>query len=188
MDEDKARVAFYASTYLDKEYDIAVTDQFRAHFNSLEHQEYTLAGYYSDERNIASNERRHGVMQLLKDARDGKIDWVLTYNAERLALNHNNLVEIVRRLKLSGVEVYSQIGASEPLSVQLADDIYTAEQEAIYKEAMAWESYWDEQMEIAEQDYPQSDFNEAAHGHMPTQSLQASSTLQVQSQDNRPEV
>ena len=154
--EDKSRVAFYASTYLDKEHDIAVTDQFRVLHNRIEHDENKLAGYYSDERNIASTERRHGIMQLLKDAHAGKIDWVITYDADRLALNHDNLIEIVRRLKLCGVEVYSLIGAAEPLSAQLAEDIHAAEQEAIYKEAMAWERYWDSHMEIAEQDYASS--------------------------------
>ena len=148
---DKSRVAFYVSTYLDKEHDIAVKDQFRALHNRLERQDYAFAGYYSDERFIASAERRHGAMQLLKDARDGKIDWVLIYDTPRLALNHDNLVEIVRRLKISAVEVYSCIGAAEPLSVQLADEILIAEQEAIYKQAMKWESYWDAQMDIAAQ-------------------------------------
>lgn len=153
MKTNKSRVAFYASTYLDKAYDIGIKEQFRALYNRLDRQEFELAGYYSDERHVASPERRHGVMQLLKDAHAGKLDWVLSYDADRLALNHDNLVEIVRRLKTSGVDVYSCIGAAEPLRVQLADDILTAEQEAIFKEAMAWESYWDAQMEIAEQDY-----------------------------------
>ncbi len=163
------RYAFYASKYLDKDFEVPIKEQFRGCYQKLDRHEYEHVGYYSDTRHIASPNRRRGVMNLLRDARAGKFDVLMTNDIERLALNRGNLLEIVRRLKCTGVEVYTCIGNGEPLSQQLADEIYNIEQETIFKAAMEWEKYWDDQMELAESDYPQDspqqfEFGQAVEG------------------------
>jgi site-specific DNA recombinase len=161
---DKDKIAFYASLYVDKDFEVPIKEQFEICDSKLSWHDDELAGYYSDERTIASSNPRCGLMRMLRDAKDGKIDSILTTDIDRLALNDKNLVEIVRRLKSSGVEVYTSTDLDQPLSQLLAADIYAVEQEAIFQETMAWERYWDAQMELAESDYPQH-HNQQAHPH-----------------------
>lgn len=152
----KDRYAFYASLYLDKENEISLTKQFGFCYRQLDEKDGEFIGYYSDKREIASPNRRSGLMNLLRDAKAGKFEYVLVNDINRLGLNRDNLLEVVRRLKVLSVEVYCCLGQKQPLSVQLAEEIHAAEQEKAFQAAMAWERYWDEQMEVAEQDYRQA--------------------------------
>ena len=167
------RYVFYASKYLDKDFEVPIKEQFRGCYQKLSNHEYEHVGYYSDTRTVASPNRRSGVMNLLRDARQNKFDILLTSDIERLALNRQNLLEIVRRLSAAGVEVYTYIGDGQPLSQQFAHEIYMAEEEAIFRASQEWEQYWDAQMELAESDYPkdsdQQNIFEQAAGSMKAQ-------------------
>lgn len=185
------RIAFYASQYLDKDFEVPIKAQFRGCYTKLGRHEYEHVGYYSDKRHIASPNRRKGVLNLLHDAKEGKFDVVLISDIERMALNRDNLLKIVQRLKLSGVEVYTCIGDGQPLSQHFADEIHMDAQETQFRAEMEWESYWDKQMELADLDYPQdssqqSTFGQAAKGeeaHMPPPNIGAASQHQAPNQD-----
>ena len=161
MDNDKKRIAFYASYYLDKDHEIALKAQYRVCFNYLARLDYDFAGYYSDTRSIASPAKREGLMKMLRAARDGKLDQILIYEAERLALNPNNLYEIIRRFDALGTQIFTCIGGAAPLSSEFADAIMRAEQEAIFNAAMAWELYWDAQMKLSEDDENAHDISQS---------------------------
>ncbi len=163
------RVAFYASFYKDKNCENSIKSQYRACHVKLERHDYEVAGYYSDQRYISAPNRRDGLLRLLQDARAGKIDYVMTYNAERLALNQDNLCKIAHSLKLADVNAYTCIGDGKSLSQRFEDEIQEAEQEAIFRMAMEWEKRMDSQIELEFGEHPdlsppQSDFTGAAQG------------------------
>lgn len=137
------RYAFYACHYIDREGEIPFNRQYRYCYQKLEGEAYEFCGYYSDKRYIASERRRNGLMQLLKDCQDGKFDRVLMNDINRMALNRDNLVEIVRRFQHAGVEIYLNLGKAAPLSIQLADEIRRAEDEEMFLAAQEWEARQD---------------------------------------------
>lgn len=68
--------------------------------------EWILAGIYSDHGiSGTSKDKRKGLLQMLEDARAGKIDLILTKSISRLARNTVDLLEITREMKSLGVEI-----------------------------------------------------------------------------------
>lgn len=134
------RYAFYACTYLDKENELPSNRQYRYCYQRLEGTEFEFAGYFSDKRYMASDRRRFGLLKMMKAAEEGQFNKILMNDINRMALNRDNLVEIVRRFKHVGVEVYTNLGKAAPLSWQLAEEIRLAEEDEVYLAAQEWEA------------------------------------------------
>lgn len=161
------RYAFYACTYLDKENELPSNRQYRYCYQKLEGTQYEFAGYFSDKRYMASDRRRFGLLKMMKAAEEGQFNKILMNDINRMALNHDNLIEIVRRFKHVGVEVYTNLGKAAPLSWQLAEEIRLAEEEEVYLAAQEWEAQQDNLFEdyVSHQESAQqSEFGQAAIG------------------------
>ena len=68
--------------------------------------DWEYAGVYSDESKTGTRDDRPEFQRLLTDCRNGKVDIVLTKSISRFARNTVTLLEVVRELKLLGVDVY----------------------------------------------------------------------------------
>lgn len=81
--------------------------------------EWIFSGIYSDHGiSGTSKDKRKGLLQMLEDARAGKIDLILTKSISRLARNTVDLLEITREMKSLGVEIFFE---KENLSNLTAD-------------------------------------------------------------------
>lgn len=169
------RVAFYACHYSDKKFDVPVKEQFRACHVKLEqnHQQYE-ASYYSDKRFIGSPVRRSGLLNLLRDVREGKIDFIITNKIDRLALNKGNLLAIAQRLKLAGIEAYTCIGNGKTLTQYLEADIVAAEKESAHRLATEWEKRMDAQMDLEFAERPELNIQQSAFGRAADDNKQGS--------------
>ena len=181
------RVAFYACLYKDKFFEVSINDQFRACHLKLKEHEYH-ASYYVDQRLIGSPAPRDGLMKLLRDAKQGKIDFIITNKMNRLALNKGNLLGIAQRLKRADVEVYNCIGNGKTLGQHLEAEITAAEKESFHRMAMEWEKRMDEQIELefGELSPQQANFTGAAHG-VGTDDNPVNPRFQPQEQTSHPE-
>ena len=68
--------------------------------------EWEYAGVYADEAVTGTKESRPEFQRLLADCRAGKIDIVITKSISRFARNTITMLEVVRELKLLGVDVF----------------------------------------------------------------------------------
>jgi site-specific DNA recombinase len=72
-----------------------------------EHPGWELAGIYADDGISATQTKyRKQFLQMLQDAEDGKIDYIITKSISRFARNTVECVATVRRLQAKGVQVY----------------------------------------------------------------------------------
>lgn len=65
-----------------------------------------FAGVYADEAYTGTKDTRHEFQALLKDAKAGKIDMIITKSISRFARNTVTLLETVRALKAINVDVF----------------------------------------------------------------------------------
>lgn len=70
------------------------------------HREWEYVGVYADEAFTGTKDDRPEFQRLISDCRDGKIDIVITKSIARFARNTVTMLEIVRELKLLGIDVY----------------------------------------------------------------------------------
>lgn len=70
------------------------------------HGEWEYGGVYADEAFTGTKDARPEFQRLIKDCRNGKIDMVITKSIARFARNTVTMLEIVRELKLLGIDVY----------------------------------------------------------------------------------
>src|SRR5699024_4378450 len=72
-----------------------------------ENDSYTFAGLYFDEGITGTKkECRDGLLKMLKDCQDGKIDFILTKSISRFARNTTDCLEIVRRILDLNIGIY----------------------------------------------------------------------------------
>ena len=67
---------------------------------------WTYAGVYSDEAVTGTKEDRKGFTKMIKDAKAGKIDLIITKSISRFARNTLTLLQTIRELKAIDVDVY----------------------------------------------------------------------------------
>ncbi|PYG85717.1 DNA invertase Pin-like site-specific DNA recombinase [Ruminiclostridium sufflavum DSM 19573] len=67
---------------------------------------WKYVGVYADEALTGTKDARPEFQRLIKDCRNGKIDMVITKSIARFARNTVTMLEIVRELKLLGIDVY----------------------------------------------------------------------------------
>lgn len=79
-----------------------------SYYNDLiqRHPGWLFCGVYADEALTGTRADRENFTRLLQDCRSGKVDMVITKSISRFARNTVTLLEIVRELKLIGVDVY----------------------------------------------------------------------------------
>ncbi|HKL57262.1 MAG TPA: recombinase family protein [Sphaerochaeta sp.] len=104
----KTRVAAYCrvSTELEQQKSSLAT-QMEA-FNDMigRHDDWVLAGIYTDEETGTSRRNRDGFNALMADAENGKIDIILVKSVQRFARNTVDALTATRRLKALGVSVF----------------------------------------------------------------------------------
>lgn len=95
----------------------AQTSHYERHIKS--NSDWELAGIYSDEGiSGTSKEKRSGLLKLIKDCEERKIDLVVTKSISRLARNTIDCLEVVRHLTDLGVYLFFE---SENINTQSMD-------------------------------------------------------------------
>ena len=105
----KRRVAAYARvSTLDEEQLNSYENQITYYTNYIKsHPDWEFVEVYSDEGISGLNtKRRLGFKRMIRDARNGKIDLIITKSISRFARNTVDSLSITRYLKNMGVEVY----------------------------------------------------------------------------------
>jgi DNA invertase Pin-like site-specific DNA recombinase len=105
--------------------------------------DWEFAGVYADDATTGTKDARAEFQRLLDDCRAGKIDMVITKSVTRFARNTVTTLEIVRELKLLGVDVYfekenihSMSGDGELMLTILAS--YAQEESRSVSENVKW--------------------------------------------------
>lgn len=106
--EVKIRVAAYARVSSGKDSMLhSLAQQVNYYKNLIQSSDkWTFAGVYADEAYTGTKDTRHEFQALLKDAKAGKIDMILTKSISRFARNTVTLLETVRALKAINVDVF----------------------------------------------------------------------------------
>lgn len=103
------RVAAYARVSTDEDAQLVSLKTQKAHYEKVisENEDYVFVGLYYDE-GISGTKKdgRDGLLQMLKDCEEGKIDFILTKSISRLARNTVDCLEVVRRLLDLNVGIY----------------------------------------------------------------------------------
>ncbi len=105
----KIRVAAYARVSTDSDEQMLSLETQKEHYESYikSNPEYEYAGLYYDEGISGTKvENRDGLLQLLNDCENGKIDRVITKSISRFARNTTDCLEMVRNLSKIGVYLY----------------------------------------------------------------------------------
>ena len=106
--EGKKRVAAYARVSMNSDVlKNSFANQVNYYSNLIKNTpNFEYAGVYSDFAvSGTGTKKRDGFKELIKDAKDGKIDIILTKSISRFARNTVDLLNTVRELKTLGVEV-----------------------------------------------------------------------------------
>ena len=106
--EKKKRVAAYARVSMNSDVlKNSFANQVNYYSNLIKNTpNFEYVGVYSDFAiSGTGTKKRDGFNELIKDAREGKIDIILTKSISRFARNTVDLLKTVRELKLLGVEV-----------------------------------------------------------------------------------
>ena len=105
----KTRVAAYARVSTDSDEQLLSLETQKEHYETFikDHQDWEYAGLYYDEGISGTKiEKRDGLLRLLKDCEDGKIDRVITKSISRFSRNTTNTLEMVRNLSKLGVYIF----------------------------------------------------------------------------------
>ena len=102
------RVAAYARVSADKDEAYHSLDQQISYYNDYisKRPDWAFAGIYGDEGISGTTEERPGYQKMMKDARAGKFDLIVTKSITRLARNTVTLLKTVRELKGLDIDVY----------------------------------------------------------------------------------
>ena len=105
----KIRVAAYARVSTSSDEQLISFETQKEHYENFIklNPDMEYAGLYYDEGISATKmEKRNGLLRLLKDCEDGKIDRVITKSISRFSRNTTNCLEMVRNLSKLGVYMY----------------------------------------------------------------------------------
>ena len=107
-DQRKRRVAAYCrvSTLLEEQEDSIETQL--SYYQSFisSHSDWDFAGIYSDEKSGLDAEKRKGFQQMIKDALDGEIDYILVKSVSRFSRNVVDCQRYVNILHGNGIDIY----------------------------------------------------------------------------------
>ncbi|SCY24808.1 recombinase family protein [Alkaliphilus peptidifermentans] len=103
----KKKVCAYARVSTDSEAQGDSLENQTTYYENLiiSNPEYEFVGVFADKGITGTTENRPGFKRMIKAARDGQIDLIITKSISRLARNTTVMLEVVRELKELGVEV-----------------------------------------------------------------------------------
>lgn len=107
--QKKIRVAAYARVSTGSDEQLLSLETQKEHYDSFikSHLEWEYAGLYYDEGISGTKvEKRDGLVMLLKDCKEGKIDRVITKSISRFSRNTTNTLEMVRNLSKIGIYIF----------------------------------------------------------------------------------
>lgn len=89
------------------------------HFQTLitSKQEWEFVGLYVDNGISGFQNKRPGFQAMMKDARAGKLDFILVKSVSRFARNTETLLKVTRELKSLGIGVYFELQKINTLTV-----------------------------------------------------------------------
>lgn len=105
----KVRVAAYARVSTRSDEQLLSLETQKEHYDNFinANPEWEYAGLYYDEGISGTKvEKREGLLSLLKDCEDGKIDRVITKSISRFSRNTTDCLEMVRRLASLNIFLY----------------------------------------------------------------------------------
>ena len=117
---DRLKVCAYCRVSTDaEEQENSLENQIK-HYKELiqSNPEYEYAGVYSDFAISGFKEKRPGFQQMLSDAREGKIDLILTKSVSRFARNTSIVLEATRKLRELNVGVFFELQNISTLSCE----------------------------------------------------------------------
>ncbi len=107
--QKKIRVAAYARVSTGSDEQLLSLETQKEHYDSFikSHPEWEYAGLYYDEGISGTKvEKRDGLVMLLKDCEEGRIDRVITKSISRFSRNTTNTLEMVRNLSKLGIYIF----------------------------------------------------------------------------------
>jgi site-specific DNA recombinase len=105
----KVRVAAYCRVSTDSDEQMASLEAQKDHYESYikANPDWEFAGIYYDEGiSGTKKENRTGLLRLLADCENKKIDFIITKSVSRFARNTTDCIEMVRKLTDLGVFIY----------------------------------------------------------------------------------
>ena len=107
-DLHKKRVAAYCRTSTDLDNQEDSYEMQMAYYSSFieVHEEWEFAGIYADEKSGTKAENRPGFQKLIRDALDGKVDYILVKSISRFSRNIVDAQGYVKMLHGNGVDVH----------------------------------------------------------------------------------
>jgi len=105
------RVAAYCRVSTDSDEQMASLEAQKDHYESYikANPDWEFAGIYYDEGiSGTKKENRTGLLRLLADCENKKIDFIITKSVSRFARNTTDCIEMVRKLTDLGVFIYSR--------------------------------------------------------------------------------
>lgn len=104
------KVAAYARVSSDKDSMLHSLSSQVSYFSKLiqANDSWVYVGVYSDEAKTGTKDTRAAFQRMIQDAKEGRIDIIITKSVSRFARNTLTLLETVRMLKEIGVDVYFQ--------------------------------------------------------------------------------
>lgn len=105
----KIRIAAYARVSTSSEEQLLSLETQKEHYDNFikAHSDWEYAGLYYDEGISGTKmDKRNGLLKMLKDCEDGKIDKVITKSISRLSRNTTDTLEMVRKLSKLGIYIY----------------------------------------------------------------------------------
>ena len=123
-DQHKKRVAAYCrvSTLLEEQEDSIETQSNYYQSYIASHEDWDFAGIYSDEKSGLDAEKRKGFQQMIKDALEGRVDYILVKSVSRFSRNVVDCQKYLNLLHGNGVDVYFEkenINTADPSSSML---------------------------------------------------------------------
>jgi DNA invertase Pin-like site-specific DNA recombinase len=105
----KLRVAAYARVSTNSDEQLASLDAQKIHYESLikANSEWKYAGLYYDEGiSGTKKDKRLGLLSLIKDCEDKKVDFIMTKSISRFSRNTMDCLALVRKLIDLGIYIY----------------------------------------------------------------------------------
>ncbi len=109
LTDQPLKVAAYARVSTDSDEQLVSLDAQKTYYEKLirSNPKWEYAGLYYDEGITGTkNDKRRGLLRLLQDCREGKIDRVIVKSISRLARNTVDTLEIVRELSELGITIF----------------------------------------------------------------------------------
>ncbi len=112
------KVCAYARVSSDKDAMLQSLSSQISHYNDLisHNREWMFVGVYADEGISGTKEDRPDFIRMINDAKNGKIDMIITKSISRFGRNTETVIRTIRELNAKGVDVYFESQKMHTLS------------------------------------------------------------------------